>query len=74
MRIHIKGPTMSPYQFMGEHPFLTFFLAVIVSLLISSVLLAPFRAHRRWLRHLDLQKNGWPPPHLDADGDFKEED
>lgn len=65
---------MNPYQFMGEHPYLTFFLACIACRFLCAILLAPFRAHRRWLRHLDLQKNGWPPPHCDADGDFKEEE
>ena len=24
----------------------------------------------RLMRHLNIRKNGWPPEHLDADGDF----
>lgn len=25
----------------------------------------------RFMRHLNISKHGWPPPHLDGDGDFK---
>ena len=25
------------------------------------------------LRHLNIISKGWPPPHLDSDGDFKKE-
>lgn len=28
----------------------------------------------RPLRHWNIQKHGWPPPHCDADGDFKKDD
>ena len=24
----------------------------------------------RWLRYLNVRKHGWPPEHLDADGDW----
>jgi hypothetical protein len=27
----------------------------------------------RFMRHLDIKKNGYPPAHCDADGDFKPE-
>jgi hypothetical protein len=27
----------------------------------------------RFLRHLNIRKHGWPPSHLDADGDWKPE-
>lgn len=26
----------------------------------------------RLMRHLNIRKHGWPPPHCDADGDFAE--
>lgn len=29
-----------------------------------------FAMWKRFLRHLDIKKNGWPPDHCDADGDF----
>jgi FixJ family two-component response regulator len=25
----------------------------------------------RWMRHRNIAARDWPPPHLDADGDFK---
>lgn len=27
----------------------------------------------RFWRHLNIRKHGYPPPHCDADGDFKKE-
>jgi len=32
-----------------------------------------FRCWNRFLRHLSVRKAGWPPSHLDADGDWKPE-
>lgn len=58
------------YSFMGEHPWLTFFLA----LLAVQLVLAPFRLVNRFIRHRNIVAHGWPPEHLDADGDFKDED
>jgi hypothetical protein len=28
-----------------------------------------FRCWNRWMRHLNIKAHGWPPAHLDADGD-----
>lgn len=28
-----------------------------------------FRCWNRWVRHLNIKAHGWPPAHLDADGD-----
>jgi hypothetical protein len=51
--------------------------AVILALIIASVLTSPFRygfrAYNRRLRSLNIRERGWPPEHLDADGDFKPE-
>ena len=52
---------------MGLHPFLTFFLACLVYYTIRQVI---------WLialpaRVMNIRKHGWPPEHLDADGDYK---
>jgi len=35
--------------------------------------LLPLRCWTRFIRHLNIRKAGWPPPHLDADGDFRPE-
>lgn len=29
-----------------------------------------FKCWNRFLRHLNIRSKGWPPAHLDADGDF----
>lgn len=58
---------MDFWQFMNNSPFLTFFLALI----LASVIKTPFWAFNRFMRHLNIRKAGWPPPHCDADGDFK---
>lgn len=28
-----------------------------------------FKCWNRFMRHLNIKHEGWPPPHLDADGD-----
>lgn len=59
---------MNIWQFMSDSPWLTFFLAVFVLLpalrLVVWVVGLPFRA-------VNIRKHGWPPAHLDADGDYK---
>ena len=56
---------MTLLEFMGEHPWLTFFLAFFAARFASW----PFRLINRWIRHRNIVAQGWPPPHLDADGD-----
>lgn len=29
------------------------------------------KAWSRFLRHMNIRKHGWPPTHLDADGDWR---
>lgn len=53
------------YRFMGDHPWLTFFLAVIV----AEVAIYPLKLVNRWIRHRNIVAAGWPPIYLDADGD-----
>jgi hypothetical protein len=56
---------MNAWEFMGEHPILTFFLATIVAHMFTH----PFKLINRWIRHRNIAIAGWPPDHLDADGD-----
>lgn len=58
------------YEFMSNSPWLTFFLALWVVLPLASW---PFRLMSRLIRHANIRARGWPPPHLDADGDHKPE-
>ena len=59
------------FHFMGDHPILTFFLAWMVLEILSNLF---FKLPIRVIRHVNINRHGWPPPHCDADGDFKEEE
>ena len=59
---------MTIYQFMGDHPILTFFLTYMS---LSICVEYPLKIINRWIRHRNIIKCGWPPPHLDADGDWR---
>ncbi len=44
------------------------------SLLLLEILLKyVFLCWNRFLRHLNVRRAGWPPDHLDADGDWEPE-
>ena len=55
---------MNIWQFMSGSPFLSFFLLYI---LLHSIGFC----WNRLMRTIKVLKSGWPPPHLDADGDFQ---
>lgn len=69
---------MDIYEFMSNNPALTLFLACIIGLVITyvitsvitSVFQCIFLCFNRLMRHTNIKNEGWPPPHLDADGDF----
>jgi len=61
-------------KFMGEHPWLTFFLVAVLCSLLGNVIwgiivILPNRIMRHW----NIRKHGYPPVHCDADGDFKKQ-
>lgn len=45
--------------------------AILLYMLVACVFSSLGYAWNRWLRHLNIISRGWPPEHLDADGDFK---
>ncbi len=55
-------------KFMGEHPWLTFFL---VAILAETLMRLFVNLPNRIMRHWNIHKHGYPPAHCDADGDFK---
>lgn len=57
---------MNIYEFMSGSPWLTYFLAFLAAKFLILAIKTPFRA-------INIRRHGWPPPHLDADGDFKPE-
>lgn len=58
---------MSILEFMSDSPMLTFFISFMS---IHAVWLIV----NRFFRMLNIMKNGYPPEHCDADGDFRSED
>lgn len=46
---------MNIYQFMGDHPWLTCFLAY----LLYELLMYPLRLVNRWIRHRNIAVSGW---------------
>lgn len=55
---------MNAFEFMSRSPFLTLLLVYITAR-------CAFLCWNRLMRHMNVRKAGWPPAHLDADGDFK---
>lgn len=55
---------MTILQFMGEHPILSFFIAYLS-------VEGAVRIGSRGFRSINILARGWPPAHLDADGDWK---
>ena len=62
---------MNIYEFMSGSPWLTFFLAWVVAGMAFTLV---FRIWNRSMRVITMWKNGYPPEHCDADGDFKKVD
>lgn len=59
-------------EFM-EFVFSGFWVWLGVAAFIDIVLSVLLKAYSRTMRCLMVRKHGWPPPHLDADGDWKPE-
>jgi hypothetical protein len=62
-----RGSDMNFWEFLSDSPFLSFFLFAILCQLVISLYKIPFR-------HMNIKHSGWPPEHLDADGDLKKDD
>uniref|UniRef100_A0AAU6W1U8 Uncharacterized protein n=1 Tax=Pseudomonas phage Touem01 TaxID=3138548 RepID=A0AAU6W1U8_9VIRU len=59
---------MNAFEFMARSPILSFLLAYMI---VHSACELLFRCWNRLVRHLNIRRAGWPPVHLDADGDWK---
>lgn len=51
----------------AANPYLT---ALVLIIAISAGSRTVFLCCNRAMRALNIRKNGWPPPHCDADGDL----
>jgi hypothetical protein len=60
-------------EFWYDSPFLSLVAIICLSCLLEKVF---FSLPNRFFRHLNVRSKGWPPAHLDLDGDpiKKEED
>ncbi len=54
-----------------EFTFQSFWHFAGMFLLIFLILRVPLHAWAFFIRHLNIRSKGWPPSHLDADGDFE---
>lgn len=61
---------MTILEFAHQHVFLAFCGLLIIGQLLGYIL---WKLPNRIIRHMNLRKNGWPPIHLDLDGDWKPE-
>jgi hypothetical protein len=66
-----RNPVGEMFDFMAGSPFLTFFLVLVCGEVVTRVAIG---LPNRILRHMNIRKHGYPPPHCDADGDFREHD
>lgn len=62
---------MNIYQYIDAHPIYTFLLGIWVLIALGSVTQCIMFCVARPFRHRNIMKHGWPPPHCDADGDFR---
>jgi hypothetical protein len=60
---------MSAWAIM--HPWMTFWLAVFWLITLYELLRGILHLISRSLRSRNIRERCWPPPHLDADGDWK---
>jgi len=58
---------MNIWQFMSDSPWLTFLSLCVIGHVI-------FLLVHHTMRHWTIRKQGYPPPHCDADGEFREEE
>ena len=61
------------FEFMGKYFWTTIILALIGASVISYTTYLLLLAFNRFFRHWNIREHGYPPPHCDADGDFKKE-
>jgi hypothetical protein len=62
---------MNFYEFLVAMGTDSLFILVILGISLFVVI---HKAIVRICRSVNISKRGWPPPHCDADGDFKDEE
>ena len=62
------------WEFADGHPEAMFFIVLVVAIAAVTPFFLAFIAYNQTLRSRNIIARGWPPPHLDADGDFAEKE
>ena len=68
---------MNVLEFAAQNPWQFFFMGPFILILLGflyGLLRLPFVLINRILRSVMVSIRGWPPSHLDADGDWKTEE
>ncbi len=60
--------TILEIAFRGFWPFLG--MLILLNLVLALVINTIYKSWKRFTRMLMVRKHGWPPEHLNADGDF----
>jgi len=68
-----KAGKMNAFQFFNEHWFLAWCALWLCWPVLGIVRLLVFNLPKHILRTIKVAIRGWPPEHLDADGDWKPE-
>ena len=62
------------WEFADSHPFIMLLMVVVCACAAASPFFFAYCAYNQTLRSRNIIARGWPPPHLDADGDFAEQE
>ena len=62
------------WEFASDHPTATFLIVVVLACAAVAPFFFALLAYNQMLRSRNIVARGWPPPHLDADGNAIEEE
>ena len=65
---------MNLFQFASENPGISVLIIMLAFFTIGNIGDTVFRCYNRTIRGFNIRRHGWPPPHCDADGDFRPEE
>ena len=65
---------MNLYEFMDSHMWFTVLLGPFVLIVLGGTMELLMKLWSRFLRAIMVMFRGWPPAHIDADGDWRPEE
>jgi hypothetical protein len=69
-----EGDEAAMWEFADQHALVTLFIVAILATAAASPFFFAFLAYNQTLRSRNIVAQGWPPAHLDADGDLVTEE